>query len=164
MAQDILTEKDTLFCELYVNGSAPYAGNAIKCYTEVFAVKSRNIGHLAAQMVARPEIKTYLEDLHAMSCEEAKSMKAFLTANLKQIVQETSTAEYMDRRGTILSPAALRSVAVSASKALMDMYPVKEVQVNKLNIGSEDGAGITFNVIMPEASSVQIPPKTASDN
>ena len=59
-------------------------------------------------------------------------------------------AQYTDRRGTKLSPAPLRSVAVSATKALMEMYPVKEAQVNKLNIEGAGEGGITFNVIVPE--------------
>ena len=57
---------------------------------------------------------------------------------------------YMDRRGTRLSPAPLRSVAVGASKALMDLYPVKEAQKHELSIGGAGEGGITFNVIVPE--------------
>ena len=79
-------------------------------------------------------------------------MKKFLTENLVHIIEETSTAEYRDRRGTRLSPAPLRSVAVSATKALMEMYPVKEAQVSKLNIEGGGEGGITFNVIVPEQS------------
>jgi hypothetical protein len=44
----------------------------------------------------------------------------------------------------------MRSVAVNASKALMDMYPIKEAQVSKVNIEGGGEGGITFNVIVPE--------------
>ena len=139
-----LTENEILFCELYVNGSAPYAGNAAKCYSEVFKCDSKHTKHLAKQLLMREDIQAFLKEL------DAKFMKKFLTENLIHIIEETSVAEYRDRRGTKLSPAPLRSVAVSATKALMEMYPVKEAQVNKLNIEGAGEGGITFNVIVPE--------------
>lgn len=145
-----LTEKEILFCELYANGSAPFAGNAAKCYSEVFHCDSKQAKHLAKQIIAREDIQAYLNELEGLTYEEAKYMKKFLTENLIHIIEETSTAQYHDRRGTMLSPAPLRSVAVSATKALMEMYPVKEAQVNKLNIEGAGEGGITFNVIVPE--------------
>ncbi|MBR4405182.1 MAG: hypothetical protein IKT30_02285 [Bacteroidaceae bacterium] len=145
-----LTENEILFCELYVNGSAPYAGNAAKCYSEVFKCDSKHTKHLAKQLLMREDIQAFLKELDEMTYEEAKFMKKFLTENLIHIIEETSVAEYRDRRGTKLSPAPLRSVAVSATKALMEMYPVKEAQVNKLNIEGAGEGGITFNVIVPE--------------
>lgn len=145
-----LTEKELLFCELYINGSAPYAGNPAKCYSEAFKCDSIKAKSLARSLLVREDIKSYIEELDAMYQEEAKYMKKFLTENLMHIIEETSVAEYHDRRGTKLSPAPLRSVAVSASKALMEMYPVKEAQVSKLNIEGACEGGITFNVIVPE--------------
>ena len=145
-----LTENEILFCELYVNGSAPYAGNAAKCYSEVFKCDSKHTKHLAKQLLMREDIQAFLKELDEMTYEEAKFMKKFLTENLIHIIEETSVAEYRDRRGTKLYPAPLRSVAVSAKKALMEMYPVKEAQVNKLNIEGAGEGGITFNVIVPE--------------
>ena len=145
-----LTEKEILFCELYVNGNAPYAGNAAKCYSEVFSCDPRRTKHLAATLLMREDIQEYIKELEGMSHDEAKFMKKFLTENLIHIIEETSTAVYYDRRGTKLSPAPLRSVAVNASKALMEMYPVKEAQISKLNIEGGGEGGITFNVIVPE--------------
>ena len=145
-----LTENEILFCELYVNGSAPYGGNAAKCYSEAFKCESKHTKHLALTLLAREDIQEYLKKLEGNPYEEAKYMKKFLTENLIHIIEETSTAQYQDRRGTKLSPAPLRSVAVSATKALMEMYPVKEAQVNKLNIEGAGEGGITFNVIVPE--------------
>lgn len=145
-----LNENEKLFCELFVNGIAPYAGNSAKCYSEVFQTDSNRVNHLARQLLSRKDIQDYIEELNALSYEEAKFMKKFLTENLMHIIEETATAEYRDRRGTKLSPAPLRSVAVSASKALMEMYPIKEAQINKLNIEGSGEGGIVFNVIVPE--------------
>ena len=103
-------------------------------------------------MLSRQEIQDYLKSLDELTYEEAKYMKTFLRENLMGIIKECSTAEYHDRRGTLLSPAALRSVAVSGIKALMDLYPVKEASISKLSIDGAGEGGITFNVIMPEQS------------
>lgn len=148
-----LTDQEKLFCDLYANGEAPFGGNSAKCYQEVFNDKTRLAKSRAIQMLARPEIQAYLKSLDELSYEEAKYMKTFLRENLTSIVTECSSGEYRDRKGTLLSPAALRSVAVNASKALMELYPVKEAQVNKINIDGGNGeGGITFNVIMPQQS------------
>lgn len=151
MKETKLTDQEILFCEIFVNGTAPYAGNAVKCYSEVFKDDGLRANHKAKTLLKRPDIADYVKELREMSEEEACNMKRFLTENLKKIFLETSTAEYRDRRGTLLSPAPLRSVAVSAAKALMDMYPVREAQINKLNIEGGNGeGGITFNVIVPD--------------
>ena len=142
-----LTEKEKQFCELFVNGTATYAGNASKCYREVFNDKFTTVGNKAQQLLAREDIKEYIESLEVMNVDEAKYMKKYLTKNLMSIIDEATSDVYLDRFGTRLSPAPLRSVAVSASKALMEMYPVKQAQ--KVDI-SADGGGITFNVIVPD--------------
>lgn len=151
MSKEKLTDKEILFCELYVNGEAPYAGNAVKCYTHIFGDNSVKSKHFAKVLLSRPKIRAYLEELEGLSYEEAKYMKKFLTENLIHIIEEASTAEFRDRKGTLLSPAALRSVAVNATKALMDMYPIKEAQINKLNIEGNGEGGIVFNVIVPNS-------------
>lgn len=144
-----LTKEEQLFCELYANGDAPFAGNAARCYEEAFNVSGGNIRTKAMRFLSRDDIQAYLNDLDKLTFEEAKYMKKFLTQSLCKIVEECSTAQYVNRKGVPISPAPLRSVGVSASKALMDMYPVKEAQ--RLNIeGGNDGSGIIFNVIMPE--------------
>lgn len=146
-----LTEQEVLFCELFVNGTAPYAGNAAKCYSEVYKENGPRIRHYAKKMLVREDIQAYIKELEDMSAEEAGDMKRYLTQNLMKILEETSTAQFRDRRGTLLSPAPLRSVAVSAAKALMDMYSVKEAQTTNLNIEGSGEGGITFNVIVPES-------------
>jgi hypothetical protein len=154
-----LTQEETNFCKLYINGTAPYAGNAAKCYKEVFKVDTMETKHLAKELLTKPGIRKYLEELEKLSHEDTKYMKKFLTENLIHIIEETSTSEYCDRRGVKLSPAALRSVAVNASKALMEMYPIKEAQVNKLNIEGAGEGGVVFNIIAPTLNH-----KTDSDN
>lgn len=144
-----LTREEELFCQLFVNGTAPYGGDAVKCYQEVFHCSDVLDGHKAKVLLARQEIQDYILQLESDNVKEAAHIKRFLTENLKSIIKETSTAQYRDRRGTQLSPAPLRSVAVSASKALMELYPVREAQVNKLNIEGNGESGIVFNVVVP---------------
>lgn len=93
----------------------------------------------------------------SISCElsanyETADLKARLTEKLLHIIDETSTAKYTDRRGTELSPAPLRSVAVQASKALMEMYPVKVAQESKVELKGNGDSGIVFNVICPQSN------------
>lgn len=151
MKETKLTDKEQLFCELFMNGAAPYAGNALKCYQAVFESDDMQDNLNAKKMLARDDIKAFMAELEDYNAQETAHMKQFLTENLKHIIEETSTAVYRDRRGNKLSPAALRSVAVTASKALMDMYPVKEAQVSKLNIEGGGENGIVFNVIVPDS-------------
>lgn len=144
-----LTEEEKLFCELYTNGDAPFAGNPTRCYIEVFGSTDKgNIKTKALWLLSREDIQEYISELDKLSGEEAKGMKKFLTSNLMKIVEECSTKEYLNKKGIPVSPAPLRSVSVSAAKALMEMYPVREAQ--RINLESENGTGITFNVIVPE--------------
>lgn len=158
MENQQLNEKEKLFCELFMNGTAPYAGNALKCYSEVFKDDGINANHRAKTLLRKPAVKAYIKEMEEMDAEQAAGMKRYLTQNLMRIIDETSTAQFYDRRGMSLSPAPLRSVAVSAVKALMDMYPVKEAQVNRLNIEG-DGAegGVTINVIVPDMTPKEDP-------
>lgn len=151
-----LTKEERTFCELFVNGCAPYAGNAERCYADVFHSNRDDLlnNHKAKKLLNKKQIKEYVQELESMSMEQAVDIKRYLTANLKHIIEEASSVDVYDRKGTLLSPAALRSVAVSAAKALMEMYPVREAQVNKVDIngGGEGGhGGITFNVIVPDS-------------
>lgn len=152
MENNKLTKEEELFCQLLVNGAAPYGGDALKCYREVFHSDNIMDGHKSKTLMARPDIQEYISQLESDNVKEAAHIKKFLAENLKSIIKETSVAEYRDRRGTKLSPAPLRSVAVSASKALMELYPVREAQVNKLNIEGNGESGIVFNVIVPDSS------------
>lgn len=139
-----------LFCEIYVNGTAPYSGNAAKCYEEVFKTGGIRSRHQAKQLLKDPRIKAYIDELNEAAEEDNENIKRYLTQNLMRIIDETSSAKYYDRRGTSLSPAPLRSVAVTAAKALMDMYKVKEAATTNLSIEGAGEGGLTFNVIVPE--------------
>lgn len=148
MGEKELTKEEILFCELYANGDAPYSGNATRCYEEAFNESGGNIRSKAIRLLSQKHIQEYLEGLDKLTYEEAKYMKKFLTQNLMSIVEECSQGQCVNKNGKIISSAPLRSVAVSASKALMELYPVKEAQ--KLSIDGGGDGGITFNVIMPE--------------
>jgi len=153
MAETQLSDKDKLFCELYINGCAPYTGNAAKCYSEVYKSNKKSDKldkQRGKEILSRKEIQSYLEQLESMTYEETKAMKHFITENLIHIIEETSYATYKDRRGNAVSPAALRSVAVNASKALMDLYPIKASSTNLANKENGGARGITFNVIVPD--------------
>lgn len=150
-----LTEQEVLFCELFVNGTAPYAGNAVVCYSEVFKESGPRTRHCAKKLLAQEEIQSYVKELEAISAVENGDMKRYLTQNLMRILDETSTAQFRDRRGTLLSPAPLRSVAVNAAKALMEMYPVKEARTTNVNIDGGSEGGITFNVIVPDTNTTK---------
>jgi hypothetical protein len=148
----MLTKEEKLVCELYINGEPPYVGDIVECYSKVFNDKSEMVALQAQTFVQRTDIKDYIEELETANLIEAKHLKRFLTKNLVSIVKEASHATYFDRKGRVQSPAAMRSVAVNAAKALMDMHPIKEAQISKISLDSgEGGSGITFNVIVPSA-------------
>ncbi len=61
----------------------------------------------------------------------------------------TATSDYTDRFGVPLSPAPLRAVSVNAAKALMDIFPIRHKEENRLRIEGSDG-NVIFNVIVPQ--------------
>lgn len=148
-----LSQQELDFCDLYVFGCDPYAGNARKCYEDVYKVTGATTRKQAQELLEREDVQIYIGQLQKVAAYKTVDIKTRLTEKLLHIIDETSTAEYTDRRGTKLSPAPLRSVAVQASKALMEMYPVRVAQENKLELsgGDGNGSGITFNVIVPSA-------------
>lgn len=150
-SKNTLTEQEITFCELYINGIAPYAGNAAKCYADVFQKTGNATRTDAARLLSEPRIQQYIADLETLNAYDAKHKKEYIARHLENIIEETSTAQYHDRKGNNLSPAALRSVAVQAMKLYADLYPVKEAQVSKLAIEGGEG-GVTFNLIVPQAT------------
>lgn len=144
-----LSKQEKDFCELLTFGSDPYAGNVSKCYEDIFGEKSNVSRIKAKELMERDDVKEYVKHLRLLANYETADVKARLTEKLFHIIDETSTAQYTDRRGNVLSPAPLRSVAVQASKALMEMYPVKVAQENKLELSGGNGdEGIVFNVVI----------------
>ena len=69
-----------------------------------------------------------------------------------KIADECSDSVYVSSKtGLPVSPAAMRSVAVSAIKTLSDMYGIKEDVAHHISIGGDDNGGdVVFNVIVPE--------------
>ena len=147
-----LNKQEIDFCELFIFGCDPYAGNARKCYEDIFYDSSHTSLRKAKQLMARDDVQEYINQLRAIANYETADLKARLTEKLLHIIDETSTAKYTDRRGTELSPAPLRSVAVQASKALMEMYPVKVAQESKVELKGNGDSGIVFNVIVPQSN------------
>lgn len=146
-----LNQKEKDFCELFIFGCDPYTGNARKCYEEIFNDCSKTALINAKKLQEREDIKDYIAQLRKIANYETADLKARLTEKLLHIIDETSTAKYYDRRGTALSVAPLRSVAVQASKALMEMYPVKVAQESKIELNGGGDEGIVFNVIVPQS-------------
>lgn len=148
---ETLSQKERDFCELLIFGVAPYTGNPRKCYEELFNVNSLVSRKYASELMERADVKEYLTQLRIIANYNNADLKSRLTEKLLHIIDETSTSVYTDRRGTVLSPAPLRSVAVQAAKALMDLYPLRVAQENKLELsGGDSNTGITFNVIVPQ--------------
>jgi hypothetical protein len=133
-----------------VFGCDPYAGNARKCYAEIFGVSSTVALKEAKELMARPDVAEYLADIRKSATYQAAEVKARITEKLLHIMDETSSAHYTDSRGNELSVAPLRSVAVQASKALMEMYAVKVAQESKVELKGNGDGGIVFNVIVPQ--------------
>ena len=105
----------------------------------------------------REDVKSFLEELRSIANYETTDLKSRLTEKLLSIIEETSTAQFKDRRGTLLSTAPLRSVAVQAAKALMEIHPIKVAQESKLELKGNGDAGIVFNVIVPEQNKAETP-------
>ena len=153
-----LTEAEQDFCILLVEGGKEYAGNPRKCYVDTIGQKEKIkeddifLGHYVNETLRRADIQGYIKDLRKSIDEEADSdiLRSYLKERLLQIIEECSTASYTDRRGTKLSPAALRSVANHSIKTLMELTPGlrNEEADNDENDGKQNG--VKFNVIVPE--------------
>ena len=162
-----LTDLEEKFCLIYANGPAPYNGNAQKTYDLVYnnVMESYMAGEyyeqsensidttmLARQLVLRPDIKSRIEQIQSESLVNATTLRPRLTETLLKIADECSTLVCVDKFGTKISPAALRSVAVNAIGKLTDMYGIKEDIAHKVMLESADGDGITFNLIVPQTN------------
>lgn len=147
-----LTEAEDEFCNLYVCGGSKYAGQADKCYLEVFGEKVKYISMAARRLLAKPHILARIKELVEEVRQETETLatKLQVAETLKAVMEETSTAKYTDKFGIDLSPAPLRAVSVNAAKALMEMYPIRHNQEAKLRIEGENG--VIFNVIVPAAT------------
>lgn len=153
----LLTDDEANFCLLYVNAPAPLAGNATECYVKVFGLdggddvlSKSKASHYARQLLGKEAVRKRIEDLEKQNLYDNATLKTRITTTMLKIMDECADGEYKDRFGTKLSPAALRSVSVSAAKVISDVNGVKEDTIQKIQIGSESGEGITFNLIVPD--------------
>ena len=149
-----LTEQESQFCELYVNGGLEYAGRPKKCYAEVFGDKAaKTLNSAANYLMNKPHVLAHIKAL--LSSErfemETAAVKLQVTETLKAVMNETATTDYTDRFGVPLSPAPLRAVSVNAAKALMEIFPIKHKEESRLRIEGADG-GVIFNVIVPTST------------
>lgn len=155
-----LSEKEQKFCLIYTAGPTPYVGNEVRCYQLVFNDSTHEptreeeieVSLQAHELMAREDIKEYIDSLSALNVVNATTLRPRLTQTLLKIADECATATFEDKFGTALSPAALRSVSVNAIKTLTDMYGIKEDIAHKVMLEGSDGEGITFNLIAPQPS------------
>ncbi len=150
-SEKLLTDQEIEFCDLYVNGGLEFAGRPKKCYVEAFGEKASKNPHSAANyLMHRPHILAHIKALLSSERFEMETMavKLQVSETLKAVMDETATSDFTDRFGVPLSPAPLRAVSVNAAKALMDIFPIKHKEENKLRIEGADG-GVIFNVIVP---------------
>lgn len=158
MDKEKLTDKEQKFCLIYTNGPAPYIGNEVRCYQLVFNDSTEppvgkeeiEISLEASEFMKREDIKAYIDKLNALSIVNATTLRPRLTQTLLKIMDECSVAQYTDKWGIALSPAALRAVAVNAADKLTQMYGIKEDIAHKISLEGADGEGITFNLIAPQ--------------
>ncbi|MDR1501157.1 MAG: hypothetical protein LBT43_01705 [Prevotella sp.] len=149
--KQILSIGEEQFCELFVYGGSEYAGQHVKCYTEVFGEEPLKVNVLSRKLLAKVEIQSRIRELMKdLQCEtENMAIKLQVAETLRSVMEETSTARFSDKFGIDLSPAPLRAVSVNAAKALMELYPIKHVHEARLRIEGSGGS-IVFNVIVPE--------------
>lgn len=153
-----LSEQEQKFCLIYTNGPAPYVGNGVRCWQLVFNDSTHEptgsqeieVSLKAHEFMSRDDVKEYIDKLSALNVVNATTLRPRLTQTLLKIADECATANFEDKFGTRLSPAALRSVSVNAIKTLTDMYGIKEDIAHKVMFEGSDGEGITFNLIAPQ--------------
>ncbi len=146
-----LTEAEIEFCTLFVFGDSEFAGQHVKCYTEIFGEGRKNPAVASRKLMNKPLIQAKIKELMKQLQTETENIaiKLQIAETLKAVMEETSSAQFIDKFGISLSPAPLRAVSVNAAKALMELYPIKHIAESKLKIeGSNEG--IVFNVIVPQ--------------
>lgn len=146
-----------MFCELYVLGGVAYAGQHTKCYRAAFNIPEKDPdikGFYAIQsklLLSQPHVSQCIKELFEENIneDETVAVKLQVADTLRAIMAEASTLVCKDKYGQKVSPAPLRAVAVNASRALAEIFPIKHVEETKIKI--EGGGGITFNVVVPSA-------------
>ena len=159
----VLTDDEANFCLLYVNAPAPLSGNATECYLKVFggrtddALEKAKASYEAKRLLEKEVVKQRIAELERVNLYDNATLKQRITTTMLKIMDECSdeTKVYKNRFKEILSPAPFRSVAISAAKLVAEVNGVKEDTIQKIQIGSENGEGITFNLIVPNKNKNQ---------
>lgn len=166
MKNSKLTNLEEKFCLVFACGPSPYNGNAKKTYDLVFngstgrlvdpsdnqIKRDVDVALAARELMLRDDIRDRIDQIQSESVVNAATLRPRLTETLLKIADECSTLICEDKFGTLLSPAALRSVAVNAIGKLTDMYGIKEDIAHKVMLEGADGDGITFNLIVPDSN------------
>ena len=166
MKDNKLTDLEEKFCLVFSCGPSPYNGNANKTYDLVFngstgilkdplndsSKRDVEIALAARELMLRDDIRDRIDQIQSESVVNAATLRPRLTETLLKIADECSTLMCVDKFGTPLSPAALRSVAVNAISKLTDMYGIKEDIAHKVMLEGTNGDGIVFNLVMPESN------------
>lgn len=153
--EHILTPEEAKFCLLYVNAPAPLGGNERRCYQAIYKEHEYNeveAALSARELMLKEPVRKRIEELQELNVINATTLRPRLTQTLLKVAEECAEAEYQDRFGNPLSPAALRSVSVNAIRTLSEMYGIKEDIAHKVSIEGADGSGVTINVIAPAKS------------
>lgn len=153
-----LKEEEQDFCILLVEGSQKFAGNPTQCYIETVGKKEGIpeddpfIGHYVKELLSDENVKGYIQELQKASENEQETelLKIRLRSTLLKIIDECSVAQFTDRRGNLLSPAAMRSVANNSIKTLIDITPALRKEVEAGEDDDKSKGGLTFNVIVPD--------------
>lgn len=148
---NFLTDEEAKFCLLFVNGTD--AGNARKCYMDVFNENDEAVAQYnARKILAKEVVKERIKELRNVELYTAESLRPRITETLLGIMGECANSEYTDKNGNLIQPAAMRAVSVHAAKTLNEMYGIKEDIAHKVavEVGGESGGGVTFNVVMPQ--------------
>lgn len=146
-----LSEKETEFCNLFVDGDKEFAGQAEACYKEVFGDTLKHTGLAARRLMCKEAVAAYIQTLiERRNTEfETAAVKLQVAETLKAVMSETAKGEYIDKFGVPVSPAPLRAVSVNAAKALMEIFPIKHSQAQS-GKGDAGNGNIIFNVIVPQ--------------
>lgn len=149
----LLTDNEEKFCQLFCHGGTEYAGNATKCYAEVYQPneKGSKIVMKANQLLTNPSVNQRINELMTKKIEDATFLKMRVLETLTSIMEETRTSTYKDRFGVTLSPAPLRAVSVNAAREIGNILGWKKGQEDKSKINIEGGSNVTFNVVVPKS-------------
>ena len=119
--------------------------------TRIVSSPLKNPYASANYLMNKPHVLAHIKALLSSERFEMETMavKLQVAETLKAVMDETATSDYTDRFGVPLSPAPLRAVSVNAAKALMDIFPIRHKEENRLRIEGSDG-NVIFNVIVPQ--------------